>query len=75
MARVKIRKVNGRWTSTTPGYGFNGQPKTQTHESYLDAINTTARRGHVSSGSAGSTDLANQPVDQAAWVHQRPIHW
>ncbi len=75
MARAKIRKVNGRWTSTTPGYGFNAKPKVQTHESHAAALDATTRRGAITSGSCGTTDLAHQPVDQAAWVHQRPIHW
>ena len=75
MARVTIRKVNGRWTSTTPGYGFNGKPKVQTHESLADAIHVHTGRGSVASGSCGTTDLAHQPVDQAAYAHLRPIHW
>lgn len=75
MARIKIRKVDGRWTSTVPGIGFNGQPRTQLHASHAEALAAHARTGATSGGSVSLAELAYTPVDQAHHVHHRPVCW
>lgn len=74
MAKVRIRKLEGRWTSTIPGIGFTGQDRTQHHPTHAAAIaaHTTTP---VSSGSVCAMELAYQPVDQATIAHIRPVYW
>jgi hypothetical protein len=74
MARVKIRKIDGRWQSTVPGIGFLSTPRVQHHASHGDAIRAHVGRGAISSGMC-TTDLGYQLVDRVAVTQQRPIYW
>lgn len=75
MAKVKIRKLDGRWTSTVPGVGFAGRPHTQHHASHADAIRAHSHTGATSGGSVSLAELAYTPVDQAHHAQQRPVYW
>lgn len=75
MARIKIRKVDGHWTSTTPGIGFTGQDRVQHHATQQDAIRAHAYSGATSGGSTSLAELAYTPVDQAHAQHHRPVCW
>jgi hypothetical protein len=42
--RHTVRKVDGRWTTTSPGYGFNPAPTVTTHRTWRAAMRATEPR-------------------------------
>lgn len=75
MARVTIRKVAGRWTSSTPGIGFGSTAKVHHHDSHRDAIRAHTGRGGLASTGC-TTDLSYPPMDvlstRAEWLQALP---